>query len=290
LRFRFLVDDPGDGALNMAVDEALFLSAGGPLGVATVRLYGFLPPTVSLGYRQAPEEAIDLERCRELGVDCVKRPTGGRALLHQHELTYCVASPLDGTFRGAGVRAVYDAVSTAIRRALSRIGIPLDPVASEGERDPEPALRVPCLGIPGRHEIASGGRKVVASAQRRGRRAFLQHGSILRRVDSALWAKLAPRNAPGTPLQAVGIDELLPRPISQAMLVSALLESFQELFGTAAELRGLTPAERSEAAALRERYRSALTTWKPFGKKDLASQPPIVRSAGIRLHPPWTPG
>src|SRR5262245_63654528 len=101
----------------MAVDETLLLSASRTSGGATVRLYGFRPPTVSLGYRQAPEPAIDLERCRELGVDWVKRPTGGRALLHQHEITYSVASPFEGPFRGLGVRAVYDAVSASLRRA-----------------------------------------------------------------------------------------------------------------------------------------------------------------------------
>jgi lipoate-protein ligase A len=243
----------------MAIDEALFLSAGEELGITTVRLYGFSPPTVSLGYRQAPKEAVELERCRELGVDCVKRPTGGRALLHQHELTYCVASPLEGTFRGMGVRAAYDAVSTAIRRALSRIGIPLDPMASEGARAREPALHVPCLALPGRHEIASGGRKIVASAQRRGRRAFLQHGSILRRVEAGLWAKLAPGNAsgrPGLPLRAIGIDELLPHPAPPALLISSLLDSFQELFGKEAELEELTFRERQLAKHLFARYRS----------------------------------
>jgi lipoyl(octanoyl) transferase len=256
LRFRFLVDEPGEGALNMAVDEALLLSASGPGAVATLRLYGFHTPTVSVGYRQSLEEAVDVARCRDLGVDCVKRPTGGRALLHQHELTYSVASPLKGAFRGLGVRAVYDSVSAAIRRALSDLGVALDPPESEAAWAREPALLVPCLALPGRHEIASGGRKIVAIAQRRGRGAFLQHGSILRSVDSGLWARLEPRDRPGAPIRAVGIDELTAEPVPHSILLASLLESFQDLFGAAAERGELTPGERRTIPGLRRKYRA----------------------------------
>src|SRR3990172_2959164 len=136
----------------MAVDEAIFLSAGADPGRATVRLYGFAPPTVSVGYRQSLAEAIDVARCRDLGVEWVRRPTGGRALLHQHELTYAVAAPADGVFRGLGVRAVYGAVNEAIRRALREVGIPLDALAPDGSREREPGLHVPCLALPRAHE------------------------------------------------------------------------------------------------------------------------------------------
>jgi lipoate-protein ligase A len=262
VRLRFLVDEPGEGAFNMAVDETLFLFASESSGEATVRLYGFRSPTVSLGYRQNAQEAIDLGKCRELGVDCVKRPTGGRALLHQHELTYSVASPFEGVFRGLGVRSIYDALNGALRSALAALGVPLDAVDSGGERDREPALSVPCLAHPSRHEIASGGRKLVASAQRRGRSAFLQHGSILRRVDTGLWARLSRRNErgsaglPGLPLRAVGIDELLRESVPGPLLVSSLRKSFEELFETEAEEGALTGRERESVAALREKYRA----------------------------------
>ncbi len=240
----------------MAVDEALFLSASGPDGVATLRIYGFHTPTVSVGYRQRLEEAVDVARCRDLGVDCVKRPTGGRALLHQHELTYSVASPLNGVFRGLGVRAVYDSVSGAIRRALSGLGVALDSFESEGSHAPEPEMLVPCLALPGRHEIASGGRKIVASAQRRGRGAFLQHGSILRSVDSGLWARLEPRTGPRASLRAVGIDELMTKPVPHPILLQSLLESFQGFFGAPAERGELTVGERQAIPELRRKYRA----------------------------------
>lgn len=240
----------------MAVDEALFLSASEPSGLATVRLYGFDPPTVSFGYRQTLEEAVDVASCRELGVDWVNRPTGGRALLHQHELTYSVAAPVGGVFRGFGVRALYDSVSAVIRSALTGLGVALDPVESAAVRAGEPALHVPCLALPGRHEITSGGRKIVASSQRRGRRAFLQHGSILRSVDAGLWAKVEPRGRPAASLRAVGIDELTPEPLPRELLVSSLRLSFEELFEATGATSGLTPLELERIPDLRRRYRS----------------------------------
>jgi lipoate-protein ligase A len=256
LRLRILVHEPNVGAFNMAVDEALFLSAGESSEYATVRLYGFDPPTVSFGYRQKPEEAIDVASCRELGVDWVRRPTGGRALLHRHELTYSVASPMEGVFRGLGVRALYDSVSAAIRRALAGLGIALDPAELEAGPSREPALHVPCLALPGRHELASGGRKIVASAQRRGRRSFLQHGSILRSVDTDLWARVQGTGRPSIPLEAVGIDELTAKPVPAELLVASVLAAFEELFEAKGEPSGLSRPELARVADLRSKYRS----------------------------------
>jgi lipoate-protein ligase A len=235
----------------MALDEALFLSAGE--GAATLRLYSFASPTVSVGYRQSPAETVDLVACRELGVGCVRRPTGGRALLHHHEITYSVAAPIDGAFRGLGVRDLYRSVTGAVRRALFRLGVPLDSEApASGFR--EPRLHVPCLAVPGAHELTAGGRKVVASAQRRGRTAFLQHGSILRRVDRDLWAKLDPRR---TPLRAVGIDELPGASVPEDLLVDALVRSFEELMESPASHDDLSPAERRTLHPLLAKYRQS---------------------------------
>ena len=240
----------------MAVDETLFLSAGESPHSATVRLYGFDPPTVSFGYRQKTEEAIDVDSCRELGVDWVRRPTGGRALLHRYELTYSVACSTEGVFRGLGVRALYDSVSAAIRRALTGLGIVLDPAEPEAQPSREPALHVPCLALPRRHELASGGRKVVASSQRRGRRSFLQHGSILRTVDADLWARVQPRGRPAIPLAAVGIDELTAKPLSRELLVSSVVASFEELFEAKGQPSALDRQELVRIEELHGKYRS----------------------------------
>jgi lipoate-protein ligase A len=240
----------------MAVDETLFLSALEERAPATVRFYRFRPETVSVGYRQSLADAIDLGACRRHGVGWVRRPTGGRALLHQHELTYSVASPASGPFRGLSVRAAYDSVSFALRRALERLDIPLDPARpSERRQNPEPCLGLPCLAVPSGHEICSGGRKLVASASRRTARAFLQHGAILFRVDHDLWSRLRPPGNPGR-LDAIGIDDLAPGRLTPEGLVAALREAFEELFEGPAVVSGLDPLERARLAELDRKYRS----------------------------------
>jgi lipoate-protein ligase A len=261
LRFRLLVDGPKDAATNMAVDEALYLTALSPVGVATLRLYRFHPRAVSFGYRQPLHEAIDPQACQSLGIDWVRRPTGGRALLHDgdDELTYSVTAPALGPFGGLSVRGVYDLVSAAIRRALESVGARLDPplpaVPGLDHREPHSA---PCLAVLGRHEIAARGRKLVASAQRRSHRAFLQHGSILRRVDPALWSRISPSNA-SVPLHAIGLDELVPG-VSDGGLTRALREAFEETLGAPASLEGLTSSETGLLPRLIEKYRSSAWT------------------------------
>jgi lipoate-protein ligase A len=240
----------------MAVDETLLLSALDPRALASVRLYRFRPATVSVGYRQSLADAIDLEACLRHGVGWVRRPTGGRALLHQHELTYSVASPASGPFRSLSVRGVYESVSQALRRALNRLDVPLDAPRPPGKPlKPEPPLDLPCLAVPGRHEITSAGRKIVASAQRRARGGFLQHGSILFRVDRELWTWLRPPGGRDR-LDAIGIDDLAPG-LSPDRLVSALREAFEELFDGPSLPSGLDSSERSRLVELERKYLSS---------------------------------
>lgn len=254
MRFRFLVDEPADGPHNMAVDETIYRSALAPAGLATVRLYGFRPPTVSYGYRQELSDVIDERACRELGIEWVQRPTGGRALLHQHELTYAVAAPVEGPLSALSVRGVYDFVNRAIRNGLTRIGVPLDrDEPSLRTRGEKPPLALPCLAVPERHEITAGGRKLVASAQRRTTRGFLQHGSILFRVDEALWGRIA---APGgrSRLEAVGIADLISDLPAPSALSSALRWAFEQAFQGEAEPGELDEKERSLVSSLRTGY------------------------------------
>lgn len=244
----------------MALDEALYLSASDGPGTATLRLYRFQPYAVSFGYRQRFGDVVAPSVCRSLGIDWVRRPTGGRALLHQHELTYCVTSPSRGPLGGLSVRGVYDVVSDSIRRALERLGVVLDPPASwERARTHPPAEATkPCLAVPARHEITWRGRKLVASAQRRNPRCILQHGAILRKVDSQLWSRIAPP-ATASPLHAIGLDDLVPG-LADAALVEALREAFEETFDQPASRGELTLSERVLLPPLIEKYRSRAWT------------------------------
>jgi lipoate-protein ligase A len=165
----------------MALDAALLAAAEAGAAPPTLRVYGFSPPALSLGYGQS-EDDVDREACRRLGIDVVRRPTGGRAVLHEHDLTYALVAPLDDPRFPPSVGGTYQVVAEALRDALVALGareVVLAPRRAAAPDDPA------CFAAPARAELLLGGRKVAGSAQRRGRRAFLQHGSILLAPDPA---------------------------------------------------------------------------------------------------------
>ena len=179
----FLDDAASAGAANMAVDEYLLEHSDERGDSPVLRLYSFDPPAISIGFHQVPGKVVDLEAVRGDGIDIVRRITGGRALLHDGELTYSVTSPLDSSFFASGLQETFISISSAIVDALKILGI--DAMISggkafKGEKETVP----PCLVSTSRHEITAGGRKIVGSAQRRRSGSFLQHGSILLRPGS----------------------------------------------------------------------------------------------------------
>ena len=253
MRFRLLVerdDGAADGASNMAVDEALLESAMLSDAIPTLRLYRFRRPTVTFGYAQDVVDAVNEAACRDHDIDWVRRITGGRALLHQHELTYSVTAP---PFVGS-VRATYRAVTGAIRSALERLRVPLDP-----PRQPETIRaprHLPCLAVPTGHEITATGNKLVASAMRFRRRGFLQHGSILWAVDHALWKKVT-RLGEHDAMPAVGLSDLDGPAFGEDDLVESLSSAFEELLGEAPTPGSLSAVEVARASELAEKYRSS---------------------------------
>jgi lipoate-protein ligase A len=237
----------------MAVDEALLESAIEPGADATLRLYHFRRPTVTFGYGQALDRAVDVAACRARNIARVRRITGGRALLHHHELTFSVTGPpLAGT-----VRATYGAVAGAFRHALERLRIPVDPASTVAST--RAAERLPCLAVPTGHEITAGGKKLVASAMRFRRRGFLVHGSILWAVDHELWRRVTRLEA-SDPLPAVGLRELGGAAIGEPALVDALSSAMAEVVSSPRAPGSLTARERERAAALCQKYRSRAWT------------------------------
>src|SRR5438552_1703789 len=172
--WRLLLDPPAEGAWNMAVDEVLL--AGVAVGSAppTLRFYAWTPACLSLGYFQ-PFSVVNVEGCRGLGIDVVRRPTGGRAILHDRELTYSVTLPASVLGHDAGIVPSYHRLSLALQAGLQDLGVPatLAPL----ESGPAVVDQGPvCFDRPSAHEILLGGRKLVGSAQVRRSGALLQHG------------------------------------------------------------------------------------------------------------------
>jgi lipoate-protein ligase A len=174
--WRFLNTGFARGDYNMALDAALAL--GGFQSLPTLRVFRWRPACISLGHHQNAAE-IDLQKCEADGVDVVRRPTAGRAILHAEELTYSVVVPAGHPWYQMLPLDFYRRISEAIAQGLQLLGAeiefaPGDKLYHEGR-----PLRLACFASSARNEIIANGRKVVGSAQRRFRAGVLQHGSIL---------------------------------------------------------------------------------------------------------------
>ena len=168
------------GAFNMALDESAARALASGEGSPVLRLFRWRPWAISLGYNQSAGD-IDSPRCAADGIDVVRRPTGGRAILHAEELTYCVVM-------AAGRRSilqVYNDISTALVRGLAiyGVGVALQKSQPDFAKEYRSSSSVPCFASSARYEIEWRGRKLVGSAQRRfsgpAGDVVLQHGSIL---------------------------------------------------------------------------------------------------------------
>ena len=173
--WRLLRSHPADGATNMAVDEAILRAVATRQMPPTLRFYAWEPGCLSLG-RAQPVADVDLLALWTAGFDLVRRPTGGKAILHVDELTYSVVVPQEDPRVAGGIVASYRRLSTGLVRGLERLGI-VDLVADQ--RVENRRLEGPvCFEVPSDYEITVGGRKLVGSAQMRARGVVLQHGAL----------------------------------------------------------------------------------------------------------------
>jgi len=247
----------------MAVDEAVLLgytleSSSEP---PTLRLYGWDPPALSLGRGQESSSSHDPVYLRAEAIDLVRRPTGGRAVLHEWERTYAVIGSLRHPPFDGGVHDVYRRIADALLVALRRVGLePATAARPRGGVSPrDPGMGPACFEAPSVHEIVVGGRKLVGSAQLRRRGAFLQHGSIL--LDSSAERLAGSIGAPTSGRSFTSLRELLGRRQDQRELDRALTAAFAERFGTDLEPGELTDTEAQRAARLRcWKYDSAAWT------------------------------
>jgi lipoate-protein ligase A len=179
-RWRIIQDGPCCGAENMAVDEAILRAVCSSAAPPTVRLYEWKVPTISIGYRQRAEPFEGWDG------SMVRRITGGRAMLHHMELTYCVVCGPENRLFKSGIQGAYSAISRCIVKALGDLGVKAS--FSTGRRCPQRSEA--CFHSATRYEVLVDGRKLVGSAQRRFKGGFLQHGSILFDVDETLTRSL----------------------------------------------------------------------------------------------------
>ena len=202
----------------MAIDVAL-LERGEPV----VRLYGWDPGCISLGYTQSRND-VDGVLANELGLDVVERPTGGGAIYHApSELTYAVVLPTGHPGLPADLYASYEHMASGVVEGLRSLGVDASYRRAQGGRDPFCYLRE--AGV----AIVAGGRKISGGAQRRTRRAILQHGTIIVELDADLVARLffeeVQRVHAGVgSLQDLGIE------VSRTRLIEAVVAGYERSF------------------------------------------------------------
>ncbi len=264
-RFRLLLHPPARGAWNMAVDEAILEAVAAGRVPPTLRLYAWSPPCLSLGQGQSVAE-VEQARLAALGWDLVRRPTGGRAVLHADELTYAIVLPAGHPLAQGGVLDSYRRLAEALVDALRLLG--LTPTITPEPGSPMQGKAI-CFEEPSRYEITVGGRKLLGSAQLRRQKAILQHGSLplwgnigriaqaLRYPDEAARAQAAAQ----VRARATTVAEASGRIVSWAEAARAFRQAFARRFGLRWVYGTLTEGEYARAVALRhEKYDASAWT------------------------------
>jgi lipoate-protein ligase A len=257
---------PAAGAWNMAVDEYLFRSLTDE-PITTVRFYRWERPTASLGFGQTTAKVVDLEFCRRSGVDVVRRPTGGKLVLHDREVTYAVVSSDAETFTTT-LGGSYQWISRGLVKGLEALG--LKPVLA-GETPPDYVKgTMPCFSQPARNEIEIDGRKIIGSAQKRTGNRFLQHGSIPLAGDEDLLRAVSLRKGDPTKILMTSLSEALGRPVAFAEAVDRFIEGFASFGEIDFEPFAVGKEERAAIEDLRRR-KYATDAWTINGRESDSS-------------------
>ncbi|WP_071460104.1 lipoate--protein ligase family protein [Bacillus massilinigeriensis] len=257
--------DSGDGSpsFNMALDEALLDWHSRGEIPPVIRFYGWSPATLSIGYFQKYEKEIDMDAVNEHGLGFVRRPTGGRGVLHEHELTYSVIVTEDHHMMPNTVTEAYRVISEGILRGFQNLG--LEAYFAVPRTDEEKsALKNPrssvCFDAPSWYELVVEGRKVAGSAQTRQKGIILQHGSILLDLDEdklfSLFKypneRVKERMQKAFKSKAVAINEISSRRITLEEAKNAFKSGFEEGLNINLKAYELSPSQLSYVKELAE--------------------------------------
>lgn len=240
----------------MAVDEALLEGVGSPGAPPILRLYAWDPPCLSLGYAQ-PVDDVDLQVVKRLGWDIVRRPTGGRAILHTDELTYSVIAPIDHPAVSGDILSSYRRLSRGLTDGLEMLGIQVH-VEPAHQVPAEMKNRAVCFEVPSPYELTVAGKKILGSAQVRRKHAVLQHGTLPLKGDIARITTVLsyPGNdeqeaaAASVRSRATNVESVLGREIPWEEAADALAQGFSEALGWRLKQTELEPAEMERAQTL----------------------------------------
>jgi len=253
---------PLQGSLNMAVDEYLLFSLAEE-SKTYLRFYQWEKPTVSLGYSQEVSKVVNLNYCQENDIDIVRRITGGKLVLHHHEITYSVCSSDREAFPPS-LSDSYKMISQALILGLQKMGI--DSYLASDAPASYVKGNMPCFSFPARNEIKVDGKKIVGSAQKRLGPRFLQHGSIPIENNGELLELVSSLPRGETTVQMTSLSRVLGREVSFECAVERFREGFSEYFGTNLRPKLFKAQEMDKILEIqRNRYKNR--GWNFFGKE-----------------------
>jgi len=245
MEWRLLLTKFNDAFTNMSIDEAILIHRSKNKVPSTIRLYGWIPPAVSIGYFQSLEDEVDLKKCKELGVDFIRRITGGGAVFHDKEVTYSCVMPINNPLMPTDILGSYKKICAGLVKGLSHLGIE--------------SSFVPL------NDIISNGKKISGNAQTRKFHTILQHGTILIDTDvdkmfSLLKVhseKLRDKMIKHVKERVTSINAILGKEVDFDKVCDALARGFKEEFNVELIKGELTDSELKLAENIaKERYKN----------------------------------
>lgn len=228
MRFmRIIIQGPGHAFYNMAIDEAISEAVTRKLSPPTLRLYEWDRPSISIGYFQKTSD-IDTRYCSKKGYPLVRRLTGGRAILHDAELTYSLSSLSNTYLFNNSLIKTYTVISNALLRGLKQNGI--EAHMSGRKRHNSGNKNPACFKSMSYGEIKVNGKKIIGSAQKRYKDGFLQHGSILMNFNAEEMHNVLICNDDADFNDIGAIREYSPD-LSLSQLIVSLKEAFEKELG-----------------------------------------------------------
>lgn len=231
------------GKLNMAIDQALLTLYKNGTSPPTLRFYQWDPPAISLGYFQR-RHSVNISECRALGIDIVRRLTGGKAVLHQHDLTYgIIAGKRDGI--PGSLESSYRLICDALLTGFRLLGI-----EAESGRERVSAIQNDiCFAHSAIGDIVYQGKKFVGSAQHRSDSSLLQHGSVILSSQLETWIAITDTDGYKEAMQEqlrskmTSLDEILNRRTEMSEVKAALTKGMAEILRVKFQTGDLLPEE-----------------------------------------------
>ncbi len=242
---------PQRGSWNMAVDDYLFQCLGNE-PTTYLRFYQWERPTASLGYSQKVNQIIDLDKCQAMGIDVVRRITGGKLVLHHQEVTYSISSSDTALFTSKLMDS-YRLISEALMQGLEKMGIKCSLAAATSTSYARGPLL--CFSHPAQNEIEIDGKKIIGSAQKRTGDKFIQHGSIPLKKDEGLLKSISKLSKEAFRMNMTSLSDTLGREIDFDWVVEHLQSGISEYFNIIMRPKSFTEEEKKAIRKIQaERY------------------------------------